>query len=124
MKPEFNNSKPIYIQIMDEIKMLIVSGRLNSGDKVKPVRELAEEFGVNPNTMQRALSELEREGLLYAERTSGRFITTDGGRIMTVKETLAQSEIKRFMESMEKLGFTVDDIIRLLNEYKGGGKSE
>lgn len=124
MKPEFNNSKPIYIQIMDEIKMLIVSGRLNSGDKVKPVRELAEEFGVNPNTMQRALSELEREGLLYAERTSGRFITTDGGRIMTVKETLAQSEIKRFMESMEKLGFTVDDIIRLLKEYKGGGKSE
>lgn len=124
MKPEFNNSKPIYIQIMDEIKMLIVSGRLNSGDKVKPVRELAEEFGVNPNTMQRALSELEREGLLYAERTSGRFITTDGGRIMTVKETLAQCEIKRFMESMEKLGFTADDIIRLLNEYKGGGKSE
>lgn len=124
MKPEFNNSKPIYIQIMDEIKMLIVSGRLNSGDKVKPVRELAEEFGVNPNTMQRALSELEREGLLYAERTSGRFITTDGGRIMTVKETLAQSEIKRFMESMVKLGFTVDDIIRILNEYKGGGKDE
>lgn len=124
MKPEFNNSKPIYIQIMDEIKMLIVSGRLNSGDKVKPVRELAEEFGVNPNTMQRALSELEREGLLYAERTSGRFITTDGGRIMTVKETLAQCEIKRFMESMEKLGFTADDIIRLLNEYKGGGESE
>ena len=77
MDKALNENLPIYMQIMDRIRAAIVSGELRPGAKVATVRELAEDFGVNPNTMQRALSELEREGLLISERTSGRFVTHD-----------------------------------------------
>ena len=68
---------PIYLQIIEKIKAKIISGEWRAGDRVPPVRELSLSFGVNPNTMQRSLSELEREGLLYSERTAGRFVTAD-----------------------------------------------
>ncbi len=111
MKPSFDNNIPIYIQIMEEIKIMIVSNNMKAGDKVAPVRELAQFFGVNPNTMQRALAELEREKLLYSERTSGRFITTDERLIMSLREEMAQEELKRFLEYMKKIGYSIDEII-------------
>ena len=75
MSFEFDNNKPIYLQLVDIIKLKIISKELKPGSKLSSVRDMAQEFGVNPNTMQRALSELERENLLYSQRTSGRFVT-------------------------------------------------
>ena len=85
---EYDNKTPIYMQIITEMKMRMVSGKLAAGEKIPSVRELAQEFEVNPNTMQRALSEMERENLFYTERTSGRFVTTDEGMIIDRKSVV------------------------------------
>lgn len=118
MKQDFKNNAPIYLQIMDEIKMSIISGARKAGDKIAPVRELAQEFGVNPNTMQRALAELEREKLLYTERTSGRYITTDGRLIMGLRDILAHEELKRFLSYMEQIGYTKTEIIARIEQFQ------
>lgn len=117
MKTHFDNNTPIYMQIIDAVKLMIVSGELKPGDKVGSVRDLAAEFGVNPNTMQRALAELERENLLFTERTTGRFITEDGGLIMCIRDTLAEDELKKFIEHMIKLGYSKEQIIRKIESY-------
>ena len=106
----FNSTEPIYLQIMYSIRLGIVAGAWAPGSRVSPVRDLALQFGVNPNTMQRALSELERTGLLYSERTSGRFVTTDTGLISGIRNDISSEEIRRFMQSMERLGYTPDQI--------------
>lgn len=118
MKLKFDNTTPIYIQIMNEMKMRIVSGVLKAGDKMLSVRELAEDFGVNPNTMQRALAELEREKLLYTERTSGRFITENGGLIMELRDVLSCNEIDRFLQFMFKIGYQKEDIIEKIRSWE------
>jgi GntR family transcriptional regulator len=120
MKSSYDNNVPIYIQIMEEMKIMIVSNHMKAGDKVASVRDLAQSFGVNPNTMQRALAELERENLLYSERTSGRFITTDEGLIMNLREEMAQDEMKRFLEYMKKIGYDLHDIIEKMKEVEKG----
>ncbi|OPJ56602.1 GntR family transcriptional regulator [Clostridium oryzae] len=120
MKIEFNSTLPIYLQIMKEIKRQIVSGELVPGSKISSVRELAQEMGVNPNTMQRAFSELEREGLLYTERTSGRFITTDSELIEKLKEETAENYITFFLDAMNKLGFDNNHILKLLKSFMKG----
>lgn len=110
-----NENLPIYMQIMDKIRAAVISGELAPGAKVAAVRELAEDFGVNPNTMQRALSELEREGLLISERTSGRFVTHDKGIIDTVRMETAQKVVGDFLQKMKELGFSkgqIEDFFR------------
>ncbi|WP_425755149.1 GntR family transcriptional regulator [Ihubacter sp. rT4E-8] len=110
MDKALNENLPIYMQIMDRIRAAIVSGELRPGAKVATVRELAEDFGVNPNTMQRALSELEREGLLISERTSGRFVTHNRAVIDTVRRDAAQKIVGEFLQKMKELGFTREQI--------------
>lgn len=105
-----NENLPIYMQIMDKIRAAIVSGELAAGTKVASVRELAEEFGVNPNTMQRALAELEREGILISERTTGRFVTTDIEIIDRIRKEAAERIVKEFLQKMKELGFTKEQI--------------
>lgn len=122
MKKDFDNNLPIYIQIIDEIKIMIASGNLKAGDKLSSVRDMAQEFGVNPNTMQRAFSELERENLVFAERTSGRFITKDGGVIVELRNTLAEKELEKFMEYMKKIGCTEDEVIEKIKNMSRGEK--
>lgn len=122
MKKDFDNNLPIYIQIIDEIKIMIASGNLKAGDKLSSVRDMAQEFGVNPNTMQRAFSELERENLVFAERTSGRFITNDGGVIVELRNTLAEKELEKFMEYMKKIGCTEDEVIEKIKNMSRGEK--
>ncbi|HEY5562138.1 MAG TPA: GntR family transcriptional regulator [Clostridiaceae bacterium] len=117
MKYEFNPTIPIYLQIMEEIKRQIVSGERGPGDKIESVRELAQFMGVNPNTMQRAFAELEREGLMYTERTAGRFITTDSVLISRIKEESVRSKVAEFVVLMQKSGFTKADIIRLVEGF-------
>lgn len=119
----FSNDKPIYSQIIEQIKQLIVSGGFSPGDKLPSVRELAQTACVNPNTMQKAMSELEKDGLLYTMRSSGRFITDDEALIKKIKNELAEAEIENFMQGMSKLGFSVEETINLISEKQGGDNS-
>lgn len=111
-----NPDRPLYFQLMEKIKMDIIAGHYSCGDRLPSVRELAAEASVNPNTMQRALSELERDGLLYSQRTSGRFITEDREMIEGLKHQLAVEKITEFFQAMEQLGFHRDEIRALIQE--------
>ena len=111
-----DSDRPIFIQIIEKIQMDIISGVYKPGDKLPSVRELAAEAAVNPNTMQKALTELERTGLVYSQRTSGRFITEDQNMINELKSELAKEIISQFLENMQKLGFQKEDAIQLMNE--------
>ncbi|OCN04555.1 GntR family transcriptional regulator [Erysipelotrichaceae bacterium MTC7] len=112
---DFNPNVPIYIQIMDEFKKNIVSGNYELGSRVKSVRDLAVEYGVNPNTVQRALSELEREGLLKSERTAGRFISEDQDLISKLEQEQATSMVRLFIGDMHDIGY---DDAQILNAVK------
>ena len=90
---ELDSDRPIFIQIVERIQMEIISGKYSPGDKLPSVRDLAAVAAVNPNTMQKALTELERTGLVYSQRTSGRFITEDAKMIEELKNNLAQEQI-------------------------------
>lgn len=114
MEWQFDNSMPIYTQLVDKIKLAIVSGEYARGQRLPGVRELAAEAGVNPNTMQRAFAELERLELVYTQRSSGRFVTEDTTVIENTKTALAREQVQSFKASMLRLGYTAEDIIRLL----------
>lgn len=116
MKWELKTDRPIYLQLVEQIGYLIVSGVYKSGDKLPSVRDLATEASVNPNTMQKALSELERSGLIYANRTSGRFITEDQTMIDEMKRNLVKEQLEDFLEKMKQLGFNKKEILDLLIE--------
>ena len=111
-----DDSRPIYLQIEDLIKANIIAGVYQPGQKLTSVRDLAAEAAVNPNTMQKALTELERSGLVYTQRTSGRFITEDVSKMTELKEQIAREQIQLFLKNMEQLGLTRDDIRRLLEK--------
>jgi DNA-binding transcriptional regulator YhcF (GntR family) len=102
----FHAEKPIYTQLMDEIKGQIAAGRLAPGAKIDSIRELAAFYAVNPNTVQRALLELERDGLLSTQRASGKFVTEDTGMIGELRSMLAAERIDVFLSAMEALGFS------------------
>lgn len=110
----FENDQPIYTQLVDQIKVAIVSGELPPGARMSAVRELSLEAGVNPNTMQRALQQLEREGLVYAQRSTGRFVTEDTAVIARVREALAAEWVRRFRDAMRALGCTEEEMRTLL----------
>ena len=102
---KLDNDRPIYAQIVEKIKLRIISGFYQPGRKLPSVRDLALEAGVNPNTMQKAFAELENSGLLITMRTSGRMVTEDEERISMVRETIAQEKIDAFLQDMRELGF-------------------
>ena len=116
MQWKFDGSAPIYSQLVEQIKLGIVSGEWIPGQRVPAVRELAVDAGVNPNTMQRALQELERQGLMFSQRTSGRFVTEDTEMIEEAKRTLANRHITAFIRQMQALGYTRQEIVALLEE--------
>ena len=101
MEYHFTDEKPIYAQLLDFFKIEIISGERAEGSRVESVRELAVKAKVNPNTMQKALTELERIGLIKTERTSGRFVTDDKEKIATMRTEFANSEILAFLKKME-----------------------
>ena len=121
MKWQFSNDLPIYSQLIAQIKVGIVTGAFPPGERLPSVRDLATEAGVNPNTMQRAFSQLEQEGLLYTQRTSGRFVTEDQGRITAMKEELARELIRSFLENMEQLGYTSSQAQELIAKSRKEG---
>ncbi|MCI9081985.1 MAG: GntR family transcriptional regulator [Lachnospiraceae bacterium] len=115
-----NSDRPIFIQIIEKIQMDIISGLYQPGDKLPSVRDLAQKASVNPNTMQKALSELERTGLVYSQRTSGRFITEDTAMIDNLKSELAKEIITQFLDNMEKLGIEKEEAISLISQISKG----
>ena len=114
---EFQANIPIYLQLIDMVKMQIVSGTLKPGEKLKSVRELAMEYGVNPNTMQKALAELENEELLYTMRTAGRYVTEDELLISRLREQQARECIGQFLEELSRFGYSKQEIKVLLDCY-------
>ena len=116
MSWNLDSSRPIYAQIIEKVSLDIVSGKYQTGDKLPSVRDLAAQAGVNPNTMQKALSELERENLVHSARTSGRFITEDKDMIEKMREELASTQIKDFLDKMSKMGFDYNKTIALLEK--------
>ncbi len=115
-----NSDRPIYAQILEVIQLRIIAGAYKPGEKIPSVRELAAEAGVNPNTMQKALTELERSGLVMAQRTSGRIVTEDMKMISKTRNMLAQEQVREFIGKMKELGFNKEEIMRLLKEAEGG----
>lgn len=115
---EFKENRPIFQQIYDKIVLSIINGTYPMGSKLPSVRELAEQAGVNPNTMQRAMANLENEGLALTNRTSGRIVTTDEKKIAQVKMRYAQNAAREFMQEMELLGLSKDEALDILKEVE------
>ncbi len=105
---------------MEKITHRIVTGVYGPGSRLPSVRELAFEASVNPNTMQKALSELENGGLVYSERTSGRFVTDDQNRIEEAKKELARESVEAFFDAMEKLGYDKEEALFTASRMKEG----
>lgn len=116
MPYEFDAGRPIYLQLVELLTQAIVSGEFSPGQKLPGVRELALQYGVNPNTAQRTMAELERQGLAYSERTAGRFVTTDQSQIAAVRRTAALKQTADYLQKMVNLGITKDEIQNLLAE--------
>lgn len=124
MKWKLDDSRPIWPQLKEQIMRAIVAGNYRTGDSFPTVRELAADAGVNRNTMQRALSELEKDGLLITNRTSGRTVTQDSALISATKEKIAAACIQSFMEEMASIGYEADDVIRVITDMKNGKGNE
>lgn len=112
----FDNNKPIYLQIVEKIEREILSGKLEKGEKISSVRDLAIEASVNPNTMQRALQELENRGLVTVQRTSGRQVTQDDEIINLARTQLAQASIQNFVFEMKNLGFGCEQTKKIIEQ--------
>ena len=120
----FDNSFPIYQQIVDSLKSKIISGEWAAGERIRPVRDLALEYKVNPNTMQKALALLEQEGLLYTERTSGRFVTNNPEQIQKKRGEALLAEITKFITRMNAMGYGENEIIAALQNFFKEGENE
>ncbi len=119
MEYVFDNERPIYIQLVEMIRIDIVSGKFKKGERLPSVRELALTMKVNPNTMQKALVELENEKLIYTERTNGKYVTQDEKLIEKAKKQLAQEKVNNYLNSMKSIGISYDSAVRYLQELGG-----
>lgn len=113
----FTADRPLYLQIVENIQQKILNGEYAQGERLPSVRELAAEAAVNPNTMQKAMAELERSGLVYSQRTSGRFITDNELLLRNLRQHTAQSYMRDFVENMQTLGFSPVEAAQQLEEY-------
>ena len=116
MQWSIDSERPVYIQLVEQIQGGIISGYFQPGDKLPSVRDLAKDAEVNPNTMQRALVELERTGLVYTNRTSGRYITSEIKIVKKLKGQSARSVVEDFLGKMKQLGFEEEEILDILKE--------
>ena len=114
----FDNDRPIYIQLVEKLRMEIISGNLKPGEKIPSVRELAITARVNPNTMQKALVELEDEGLLFTERTNGKFVTENKELIEKVKKELAKEKVNNYLKDMKNIGIDYDEALKYLQKLE------
>ena len=112
----FDNDRPIYVQLVEQLEMDILSGNYPLGSKLPSVRELADLLKVNPNTMQRAFLELENKGLVFTKRTSGRFVTENKNLIDDLREEYAKKSVEAFKKSMQQLGFSEEEMLDHVKE--------
>jgi DNA-binding transcriptional regulator YhcF (GntR family) len=110
----FQKETPIYLQLMDEVKGQIAAGKLAPWEKIASIREFAAIYAVNPNTVQRALLELEREGLISTKRASGKTVTEDEKMVQELRENMAASRLESCIASMEALGYSLEEMAALL----------
>ena len=110
----FNNNIPIYVQLIEQLKTYIISGQIKPGEKLPSVRDLALKTKVNPNTMQKALVELEEIDLIYTERTNGKYVTENENTIKKLKQEYAKNISAQYFKSMEKIGYSKKDTIKYL----------
>ena len=118
MEWNFRTDQPIYTQLVEQMTQAILSGSFAPGARLPAVRELAAQAGVNPNTMQRAMAELEQGGLIFSQRTSGRFVTEDEAVIGEARRKLARRQADVFWDAMAHLGYDRAQALQLLTEYK------
>ena len=118
MRWKFDNDRPIYVQLVEHIQRKILSGEYTVGQKLPPIRELASEASVNPNTLQRAFAELEGKGLVYTQRTVGRFITDDPEKIIEIRSECAKGLVLEFLDNTKALGYSNQDTIALISSIK------
>lgn len=116
MEWKIDNNKPVYIQLVEQLKVKIISGEIELDSKLDSVRSLAADAMVNPNTMQKALAELEREGFVYSKRTSGRFVTDNTELIENERKNLVKDNVKKTLDTLINLGYTNDEILSLVEE--------
>ncbi|SKC65484.1 GntR family transcriptional regulator [Maledivibacter halophilus] len=125
---DFDNSIPIYLQVIRKIKLDIITGKLNPGDKLPSTRDLAKEINVNPNTASRVYKEMEALGLCFKKRGLGTFITESEDIVKTIKDEMASQIIEDFIEGMKKLGFSYDEMIEIIitkkEKYKNYDQEE
>jgi len=122
MKGEFNSNQPIFLQIIEQIRLSIARGELKPGQKVAPVREMAVQFRVNPNTMQKSLAKLEEMGYLRSESTSGRYVTDNLVMIERLKLEVPFKITKKYIADMKELGLSSEDVLRQVGFFmKSGG---
>jgi len=114
---DFSDSVPIFRQIISLIKRDVASGRLLPGDKILSIREMSKELKVNPNTVQRAYQELEREDITITQRGTGVFICESSEKISLLKQELAQEYLKDFINNMLSIGFDIKEILKIIDEY-------
>lgn len=124
MKWNLSNDRPIYLQLAEAVFQAIAAGQYPAGSQLPSVRELAAQAGVNPNTMQRALAELEREGLLYSQRTAGRFVTEETERIRGKRKELAMDQVQKFLSAMKDMGYTAEETVELIRQVIGEEESK
>lgn len=112
----FDNDRPIYMQLVEQLEALIISGKLPPSSKLPPIRELATMARVNPNTIQRALAELERKNLIYTERTNGKFVSKNLARLVESREDHIKDRVAEFIAEMQTLGVSERELIRIIKE--------
>lgn len=115
----FDNERPIYVQLVEQIRLKIISGEYKMNEKLPSVRDFASEAKANPNTVQRALVKLEEEGLIYTESTSGKFVTNDENIINDMKNNIIKAKVSTLISDMEGLGIKKEEIIKYLKNMKG-----
>lgn len=114
---QFSDDTPIYLQIMNQVKTQIATGTLKPGEKIPPVREMALEAGVNPNTMQKALAELEREGVLFSKRTAGRFVAENEDRTQVLQKRMVEEQMNHYLNAMQQLGYNREQAAEELHKF-------
>jgi DNA-binding transcriptional regulator YhcF (GntR family) len=114
----FDNERPIYIQLAEQLKIKIISGKLKKGEKLPSIRDFSLMAKVNPNTMQKALAELENEKLIYTERTNGKYVTTDEKIINKFKKAIINEKVSNFITDMNGIGINKKEIIEYLIKEK------
>ena len=115
---KLTDDRPIWLQLTEQMTRRIITGIYPPGSRLPSVRELAAEAGVNPNTMQRALAQLEQDGLAKADRTAGRMVTQDTGVLDAVRHAQARVVMEQYVHAMAELGYGPDEAVALLKEEK------